>query len=173
MHLVAQPRWPRFDALVPGGETRSDSVHAGLTALHVAAHPDTILIHDGARPLVTAETVVCCINAARDHGAAIVAIPVTDTVKRVRDGLIIETPDRASLWAAQTPQAFRADLLEAAFAWADAAGHGPFTDEAGLVEAFGHAVHVVRGEVTNIKVTNREDMIVAEALLRARSAHDG
>jgi 2-C-methyl-D-erythritol 4-phosphate cytidylyltransferase len=173
MHLVAQPRWPRVDALVPGGEARSDSVHAGLIALGGAAHPETILIHDGARPLVTQDTVACCIEAARDYGAAIVAIPVTDTVKRVRDGIIIETPDRASLWAAQTPQAFRAELLEAAFAWANGAGHGPFTDEAGLVEAFGHPVHVVRGEVTNIKVTNREDLIVAEALLRARSALNG
>lgn len=170
--IVADARWPPIDAIVPGGDTRADSVHAGLAAM-ACTGDTTILIHDGARPLVIEETIQRCIEVARTHGAALAAIPVTDTIKRVRDGVVIDTPDRGALWAAQTPQGFRADLLQAAFAWAQESGRGPFTDEAGLIEAYSHPVHIVRGDVTNIKVTNREDMIVAEALLAARSAHHG
>ncbi len=171
--IVADAAWPRVAAIVPGGETRTDSVYAGLAALGQEADDATILIHDGARPLVAPEIIARCVEAARTHGAAIAATPVTDTIKRVRDGVIVETPDRSALWAAQTPQGFRAGLLRAAFAWARETGRGPFTDEAGLIEAYGHPVHVVPGDVTNIKVTNREDLIVAEALLAARGARHG
>jgi 2-C-methyl-D-erythritol 4-phosphate cytidylyltransferase len=169
----ARGMWPRVDAIVPGGASRADSVYAGLRASKSDGDGDVLLIHDGARPLVTVEAIGRCIAGARGSGAVIAAVPVTDTIKRVRDGAIVETPDRATLWAAQTPQGFRADLLGAAFAWSRQTGAGPFTDEAGLVEAYGHAVRVVQGDVTNIKVTNREDLIVAEALLAARSARDG
>jgi 2-C-methyl-D-erythritol 4-phosphate cytidylyltransferase len=171
--VVADAAWPRIDAIVPGGDTRAESVHAGLAALNGEMGSAAILIHDGARPLVSARTIRQCLEAADAYGAAIAAIPVTDTIKRVHEGIIIETPDRSALWAAQTPQGFRANLLHAAFAWARKTGQGPFTDEAGLIEAYGHPVHVVQGDVTNIKVTNREDMIVAEALLAARSTDDG
>jgi 2-C-methyl-D-erythritol 4-phosphate cytidylyltransferase len=169
---VADAQWPHIDAIVPGGDTRADSVHAGLAAM-ASTGDMTILIHDGARPLVSRETIQRCTEAVRAHGAALAAVPVTDTIKRVRDGVVIETPDRGALWAAQTPQGFRAELLQAAFAWARETGQSSFTDEAGLIEAYGHPVHIVHGDVTNIKVTNREDMIVAEALLAARSAHHG
>ena len=170
---IAGAAWPRVDAIVPGGETRAESVHAGLAALAGEAEDATILIHDGARPLVSPEIIRRCVDSARTHGAAIAAVPVTDTIKRVRDGIVVETPDRAALWAAQTPQAFRSGLLHAAFAWARETGRSPFTDEAGLIEAYGQPVHVVPGEVTNIKVTNREDLIVAEALLAARGGRHG
>jgi 2-C-methyl-D-erythritol 4-phosphate cytidylyltransferase len=171
--ITADARWPRLDAIVPGGETRADSVRAGLAALKPGGGDTLILIHDGARPLVSELTIRRCLEATRTHGAALAAIPVTDTIKRVRDGVIVETPDRNALWAAQTPQGFRADLLHAAFAWVRETNNGPFTDEAGLIEAYGHPVHIVPGAVTNIKVTNREDVIVAEALLADRSAHNG
>ena len=102
-------------------------------------------------------------------GAAITAVPVTDTIKRVLDEQIVETLDRSTLWAAQTPQAFRAELLQSAFAWGDSVPHAAFTDEAGMIEAFGHPVAVVRGDRSNIKITEPVDLAIAEALLAARS----
>lgn len=165
--------WPRLDALVPGGETRGDSVRAGLAALSARAETATVLIHDGARPLVTQAIIRACLAGVAAQGAVIAAVPVTDTIKRVRDGIIMESPERATLWAAQTPQGFDAALLHAAFAWAQQRGSGPYTDEAAMVEAYGHPVRIVRGDPTNIKVTSRTDLIVAAALLHARSRADG
>ncbi len=165
--------WPRIHALVAGGTTRSDSVFAGVAALTDRAEVATILIHDGARPLVTDAIIRATIAGATAHGAVIAAVPVTDTIKRVRDDVVIETPDRATLWAAQTPQGFGTYLLHAAFARARQTGSGPFTDESAMVEADGVSVRIVRGDPTNIKVTNRDDLMIAEALLRARSRTDG
>ena len=128
-----------------------------------------MVIHDGARPLVTTAMIRACIEAAWRDGAAILAVPVTDTIKRVHDGRIVETPDRAALWAAQTPQAFQWTLLHDAFAWSDTRGAPPTTDEASLIEAYGQPVCVVRGDRTNIKITEPDDLIVARALLRARA----
>lgn len=172
--IAAREAWPPVAAIVPGGETRQGSVRAGLRALTEDEAIDLIAVHDGARPLVTEEAVRRCVARARESGAAICAMPVTDTVKRVHEGWIVETVDRAALWAAQTPQVFHADVLRRAFAWADAASRPPFTDEAGLVEAFGRPVAIAEGDRSNIKVTERADLIVAAALLAAREeAADG
>lgn len=168
-HEIAEREaWPPLAAIVPGGETRQESVRAGFDALFSRRDIEIVALHDGARPLVTADAVRRCVAQARVSGAATCAMPVTDTIKRVTDGEIIETVDRTSLWAAQTPQSFRAEVLRRAFAWADTAALSPFTDEAGLVSAFGHPVVVVRGDRTNIKVTEPDDLIVATALLSAR-----
>jgi 2-C-methyl-D-erythritol 4-phosphate cytidylyltransferase len=166
--IQAEEAWPAHAEIVAGGAVRQESVRIGVAALGTRGGCDVVVIHDGARPLATTAMVRACSEAALRDGAAILAVPVTDTIKRVRDGRIVETPDRASLWAAQTPQAFRWQLLHDAFDWADAHVAAPTTDEAGLVEAYGHPVVVVRGDRTNIKITEPDDLIVADALLKAR-----
>lgn len=161
-------RWPPVTGIIGGGESRQASARAGFDAL-TGTHPvDIVTIHDGARPLVTSAVIHASIEVAAAVGAAIVAIPVTDTIKRVADQRVIETPDRSSLWAAQTPQTFRTELLQRALAWAETANLTPFTDEAGLVEAFGLPVAVVPGDRRNIKVTEPVDQIIAAALLAHR-----
>jgi 2-C-methyl-D-erythritol 4-phosphate cytidylyltransferase len=162
-------RWSHVAAIVAGGETRHDSVRAGFDALQNCSDVDIVLIHDGARSLIIAEIIRRCIDRAWADDAAIAAVPVTDTIKRVCDEQIVETLDRSTLWAAQTPQAFRTDILHAAFTWAESEPHAAFTDEAGLVEAYGRPVAIVRGDRSNIKVTEPADLVIAEALLAARS----
>jgi 2-C-methyl-D-erythritol 4-phosphate cytidylyltransferase len=153
----------RFSA---GGETRQDSVASGVRAL--SSSIDLVLIHDAARPLVTPDLIARAIASGRASGAAVAAVPVTDTIKRVdRSGAVRETLDRAELWAVQTPQVFRRDWLEAAFAKCAGSGR-TFTDEGGLIEWAGHTVRVFPGAVENLKLTTASDLIVADALLRAR-----
>jgi 2-C-methyl-D-erythritol 4-phosphate cytidylyltransferase len=148
-----------------GGAERQDSVRNGLSAVGAA---DLIAIHDAARPFVSPQVVEAAIAAAERHGAAIVAAPATDTVKRVHaDGWIESTPPRERIWLAQTPQVFRADLIRAAHA--DAAGsEATATDDAMLVERLGARVYVVPGNPENRKITTAEDLRWAEWLL-ARS----
>jgi 2-C-methyl-D-erythritol 4-phosphate cytidylyltransferase len=139
---------------VPGGATRSDSVR---NALDAAPEASVFVVHDAARPLVTADLVRRCIAALEGWDGVIAAIPVTDTVKEVEAGAVVRTPDRARLWAAQTPQVFRADALRRAA--------GEATDDASLVEAMGGRVRVLEGMRENLKVTSPLDARVAEMLL--------
>jgi 2-C-methyl-D-erythritol 4-phosphate cytidylyltransferase len=149
------------DHVVVGGATRSASVRAGLAAVPPGA--DVIVVHDAARPLATAPLWRAAIDAVRAGAdAALCAIPVTDTVKRVHDGRVVATLDRTELVAVQTPQAFRASALRAAHR-----GEADATDDGALVEAAGGRVVVVPGSVANIKLTHRHDVLVAEALLAA------
>jgi 2-C-methyl-D-erythritol 4-phosphate cytidylyltransferase len=149
--------------VVAGGERRRDSVAAGLAALDDC---EWIVVHDGARPFVTADLVVRGLANARETGAAIAALPTRDTIKRV-DGLdVVETLSRAELWAVQTPQIFRRDLLAAALASTTA----DVTDEATLVERIGGAVRVFEGSAANFKITTPDDMEIARAMLHARAA---
>lgn len=161
--------WPRTGSIVAGGATRQDSVRAGVDELRRLHEINVIAVHDGARPLVAVETIQRCIARAMADGAAIAAVPVTDTIKRARDGQIVETLDRSTLWAAQTPQAFRADILQAAFVWASSTPHATFTDEASLIEAFGHSVRIIQGERSNIKVTEPTDLTYVATFLAARN----
>ncbi len=143
-----------------GGTTRSASVRAGLACLPDDA--DVIAVHDAARPLASRalfDRVVAAVRAGAD--AAVPGLPVTDTVKRVRDNRVVETVPRDDLVVVQTPQAFRRAALEAAHA-----GDGVGTDDAALVEAAGGTVVVVEGESRNLKVTLADDLQLAEALLR-------
>ncbi len=147
--------WNALHAVVDGGAERADSVYAGLTALGAC---DLALIHDGARPLVTPALVRAGLDAARRHGAAIPALPVTDTIKRVDGaGRIVATPDRATLRAVQTPQVFRRDLLLAAY---DTVGpaRSASTDDAMLLERSGHPVYTYPGDPRNIKVSTPADL---------------
>lgn len=151
---------------VPGGEQRSHSVRAALAA---AGEGDAVLVHDAARPLVTAELVARCL-AALDGGwdAAIAAAPVTDTIKRAdAGGRVVETLDRSALWSIQTPQVFRRAALERALARPDAE-LAAATDDAMLVERDGGSVRIVAAPPENLKVTTALDLAVAELLLRAR-----
>jgi len=154
--------------VVAGGERRQDSVRLGIAA--APAEAAVIAVHDAARPLLSAETALAVVREAARSGAALAAVPVRDTLKRVAaDGTVRETVDREGLWHAQTPQAFRADVARAAHA--EAARRGLVaTDDAALVEALGlSGVRVVRGDPWNFKVTDPPDRDAAEALLvRAR-----
>jgi len=158
--------WHRPTRIVKGGSKRHDSVMAGVRA--VSGELDLVLIHDAARPLVTADLFESCARAARTLGAAIVAVPVSDTIKRVIDGEVVETIPRDELWSAQTPQGFRRDLLLDASRRA-ASRDVDFTDEASLLEHLGYTVKVVPGTPSNIKVTHTVDLDVADALLRRRN----
>lgn len=161
--FIAEWRFANVVAAVAGGDQRQDSVRAGLDAASDAA---IVAIHDAARPLVTPAIISRGIALARETGAALCAVPSRDTVKDVHGAtrIVRATPDRADLWLAQTPQVFDRALILDAHARATSTA----TDDAALVEAIGHAVHVYEGAWSNFKVTTPEDLIVAEALLRER-----
>jgi len=149
--------------LAEGGAQRSDSVRNGLEKLDPAL--DMVAIHDAARPCLAAAWIDRVFEAGTRTGAAILAIPVVGTLKRVGPGdVIAETVDRTGLWEAQTPQVFRRDVLVRAFA---SARVGQPTDEAQLVEAIGQPVTVVPGSPINLKITSREDLRLAEQALKA------
>jgi 2-C-methyl-D-erythritol 4-phosphate cytidylyltransferase len=152
---------------VVGGAERQDSVRAGLAALP----EDTTLVavHDAARALVRPESVSRVVAEARESGAALLAVPARDTLKRVREGSVVDTPPREECWLAQTPQVFRVELLREGLAKADAEGFVG-TDDAQLVERLGVAVRVVPGEPENLKITGPGDLAAAEAWLRQREA---
>ena len=153
--------------VVAGGRERQHSVANALAAVPQAAR--LILIHDGARPLIDAAAVAAAIAAAREHGAAGVAVPVKDTIKAVDAvGCIVATPDRSTLWAIQTPQVFAASLLRRAYAAAERDGVLA-TDDAALVERLGHEVKIVAGSYRNLKITTPEDLTVARALLESEA----
>ncbi len=155
--------------IVAGGDRRQDSVANAFD--HVGASSDLVLIHDAARPFVTAGLIDRTIDAAMTHGAAIAALQSRDTVKRVADGVIRETIPRQTVYLAQTPQGFRRDVLAAAVA----AGRSGVeaTDEAALAERAGHQVHVVDGDPGNVKITTAEDLEAARARMGAGRAKAG
>jgi 2-C-methyl-D-erythritol 4-phosphate cytidylyltransferase len=149
---------------VPGGARRQDSVRAGIAALPPDA--EWVAVHDAARPLVRPADVDRVVAEAKRGGAALLATPVRDTVKRVQEGRVVETPPRAELWAAQTPQVFRTAVLREALAKAEADGFTG-TDDAELVERLGVRVRVVEGDARNLKITRPEDLPLAEQWLGA------
>jgi len=154
--------------VVQGGAERQDSVAAGLARVDAAA--DLVIVHDAARPFVSLACLTACVEAAAAGGAAIVAVPAHDTVKRVdASGVIVDTPDRRTIWLAQTPQVFRFALLRRAY---EQAQHDGFvgTDDASLVERLGAPVRVVPGEPRNRKITTPDDLLWAESHLRAQAA---
>jgi 2-C-methyl-D-erythritol 4-phosphate cytidylyltransferase/2-C-methyl-D-erythritol 2,4-cyclodiphosphate synthase len=145
---------------VPGGAVRQDSVREGLLALRSHA-PELVLVHDAARPVIPPGTVPALLAALAQYPGAIPAAPVADTLKRVRDGTIVETVPREGLFRAQTPQAFRFDALLAAHL----AGVTGATDDAALLEALGQTVAIVAGSESNIKLTYKEDLARLEAVM--------
>ena len=164
--MVSAHHLTKVVQVVSGGAERQDSVANGLAAC-MAQADDIVVIHDGVRPFLSADTLSNAIEAATAYGAAVVGVPVKDTVKEVCEGTICSTPARERLWLAQTPQAFRAAVLHDAYEQA-ARTAVRATDDASLVELAGYKVHMVLGSYRNIKITTLEDLIVARALLRAK-----
>jgi len=149
--------------LVSGGARRQESVYRGLQQIDPACR--IVIIHDGVRPFVQHDQIAACINGAEEFGSCILGIPAYDTLKQVdKSGNIVNTRARDSIWLAQTPQAFRYDLIKKAHDRARLdCYHG--TDDASLVERLGATVKIIRGSRSNIKITNQEDIIIARALL--------
>ncbi len=154
--------------IVPGGKQRADSVRNALA--RVKADIDYVAVHDAARPLIVKPWIDRVFAAAEQSGAAILATPISSTIKRVDNGQIVETVPRDNLWPAQTPQVFRRQLLLDAYARWDGS---EATDEANLVERIGHPVTIVEGSPMNLKITTQEDFKMAEALLGALPQEKG
>jgi 2-C-methyl-D-erythritol 4-phosphate cytidylyltransferase len=160
--LAVTGRWTKLDRVIAGGKRRQDSVRNGLASIE--HRTDHVAIHDAARPLVRIADIERCVSAAAKSGAAILAVPVTDTLKRVADNRIVETVSRDNLWAAQTPQVFATALLEKAFRTAEE-NDLTVTDEASLFEAVGMDVVIVEGSPANFKITVPADLVLAEAMI--------
>lgn len=158
--LAIEKKWSKVMDVCTGGKRRQDSVAAGLA---LAGKCDWVIIHDGARPLLSQDLINRGLEHARETGAAIAAVPVTDTIKMAGDNLIvIETPPRSNLWSVQTPQIFRFDIIKEAYKRIK----GDVTDDASLVEQTGHKVKLYMGSYDNIKVTTPRDLKIAELLLK-------
>lgn len=151
--------------VVRGGESRAQSVY--LAALEAAPEAALLAVQDGDRPLVTPALIDAVIQKAARTAAAAPAVPVKDTIKTARDGVVTGTPDRSMLFAVQTPQVFDAQLLRAALQEGLEA-KAPLTDDCSAVERLGKQVYLVEGDYGNIKITTPEDMILAEAILTGR-----
>ncbi len=156
--LVAKQGWPKVNGVCVGGRRRQDSVLAGLGQLGQCGW---VVIHDGARPLVTGGLIEDGLKAATETGAAVAAVPVTDTIKVAGDDHFVqETLPRQYLWAVQTPQVFRFDIIVGAYRQAGQ----EVTDDAMLVEQSGYRVKLYMGSYDNIKITTPGDLVLAEAL---------
>ncbi|MBU4485275.1 2-C-methyl-D-erythritol 4-phosphate cytidylyltransferase [bacterium] len=154
---------PKVKKIVVGGAKRQDSVWAGIQAIDWEC--EYIAVHDGVRPLVLVENIEDVIKNAKATGAAILATPLKETIKRVNGLRIEETVDRSILWGAKTPQVFKKDLLIQGYEKAFADGFVG-TDDASLVERLGYEVSIVPGNDNNIKITTPEDLLIAEAILK-------
>ncbi|MFV2048475.1 2-C-methyl-D-erythritol 4-phosphate cytidylyltransferase [Metabacillus litoralis] len=162
--LIKKYRISKIKQLVSGGQERQYSVYNGLKAVEEG---DLVLVHDGARPFLTHESIEALLSKTILTGAATLAVPVKDTIKRAKDGVVVETVERSSLWSIQTPQAFHLPIILEAH---EKAVRENFlgTDDASLLERVDQAVSIVAGEYTNIKITTPEDLYIAEAILSKR-----
>lgn len=151
--------------IVRGGDTRTESVSKGLKA--VSPEADLVAVHDGARPFITPEVVDEAVKVAEIYHAAAPGVEVKDTIKIVKDGRVVDTPDRNSMFGIQTPQVFDVDLLRGALANAMEKGL-VITDDCMAVEAIGGEVRIVPGSYDNIKITTPEDLYTGKAILLAR-----
>jgi 2-C-methyl-D-erythritol 4-phosphate cytidylyltransferase len=152
----------KIKTIAGGGKERQDSVYNGLLQLDESC--GIVLIHDGARPFIDKKSILKCIKAASEYGAACLAVPVKDTVKIADgDGHVKGTPDRSSLWQAQTPQSFKYEIITEAYQKAMADGIMA-TDDSSLVEMIGVKAKIVPGSYYNIKITTQEDLVLAQAI---------
>lgn len=164
--IIAGYEIPKLRSVVTGAETRGESVRNGFDAIDPAS-ADIVAVHDGARPLVSCDEITRTVDTARRIGAACLVADVTDTIKETDDGYISRTIDRRTLRRALTPQAFRYDVLKQALAGLDPAELN--TDECYLVEKLSVKIALVEGSPQNIKITRPEDLILAEAIIKAYS----
>jgi 2-C-methyl-D-erythritol 4-phosphate cytidylyltransferase/2-C-methyl-D-erythritol 2,4-cyclodiphosphate synthase len=165
-NAVAEGGFSKVVAVVVGGERRQDSVKIGLDVLigSKTTRPEFVAIHDGARPFIDSQMLERGLGAAEKIGAAIAAVPVKDTIKIAPHRVVTETPDRSEMWAVQTPQLFRFDVLDAAHEIASE----DFTDDASMVEAVGGLVAIFDGSNDNIKITTPEDLELAGLIFDRR-----
>jgi 2-C-methyl-D-erythritol 4-phosphate cytidylyltransferase len=160
IELVKENGWSKVSDICPGSRRRQDSVAAGLDRLQGC---QWVVIHDGTRPFVTDDLISRGLEAAKETGAAAAAVPVTDTIKIAGDDMFVrETPARKHLWAVQTPQVFRHDIITSAHHQID----NEVTDDASLVEQLGYRVKLYMGAYDNIKITTPSDLDIAEVLLK-------
>ena len=165
LSVVGKFGFRKLVKVVPGGSTRADSVKRGLMSIR-AATADIVAVHDGVRPFVSVEEIDRTVESARETGAAILVGPVVDTIKEVNGNSIVRTLDRKQLRRALTPQCFRYDLLKRAFENIDV-NDPSITDESFLVEKLGERVAIVEGSAANIKITTKQDLLMAEAYLKS------
>ncbi len=158
--LAKENGWSKVTDIYPGGRRRQDSVAAGLGRLRDC---EWVVIHDGARPLVTEDLISRGLRAAAETGAAAAAVPVTDTIKMAVDDMFVrKTPPRRNLWVVQTPQVFRFDIISSAYRQIG----NKVTDDASLVEQLGYRVKLYMGAYDNIKITTPSDLALAKVLLK-------
>lgn len=155
----------KVTAVIAGGETRQESVNRGLGSLKKGTK--LAAIQDGARPLVTPQLIDRVVRAAHTYGAAAPGVPVKDTVKEVQGGIVLRTPDRSTLYAAQTPQVFDFDLIRGALTKAEKE-KAALTDDCSAVERMGMSVRMVEGDERNFKVTTRQDLLLARVMLEEK-----
>ncbi|MBQ4369677.1 MAG: 2-C-methyl-D-erythritol 4-phosphate cytidylyltransferase [Oscillospiraceae bacterium] len=159
----------KLSAVIKGGDTRLGSVYKGALAADKSAQ--FIAIHDGARPFLTQKLIRDTLEAAKKYSAALPALPLTDTIKRVEKDFAVATADRSSMMAAQTPQIFRAEMIKAALCSACEKGES-VTDDAAALELLGAACATVPGDRLNIKITTADDLVLAEAIAAYRDGKD-
>ena len=155
----------KVEKIIPGGKRRQDSVYQGILAIE--GDCDMVLIHDGARPLITTKLLEESIRLCQRYKAVATAVRITDTVKREEGGFVFRTIDRTFLWAAQTPQTFAYELILSAYRRAYEDGYGA-SDDSALVERIGQRIKIMEGSCENLKLTSPEDVPLVEAILRKR-----
>ncbi|MBC2696656.1 MAG: 2-C-methyl-D-erythritol 4-phosphate cytidylyltransferase [Desulfobacteraceae bacterium] len=164
-NILNQQNFQKKVSLVPGGVKRQDSVYNGLLAIDNIIDDSIVVIHDGVRPFIRSEQLTECITYATDYDACIFGIPAYDTLKKVNSsGFIEDTIERNTIWFAQTPQAFKYNLIRKAHENAICTGING-TDDAMLVEQLGIKVRVVMGSRCNVKITTKEDLLLARAMV--------
>ncbi|MER3446139.1 MAG: 2-C-methyl-D-erythritol 4-phosphate cytidylyltransferase [Candidatus Dadabacteria bacterium] len=161
--IVKKFQFKKIAGIIPGGEERQHSVKKGFSS--ISNETDIVIVHDGVRPFITVDLIEGSIKEALESGGAIVAVPVRDTVKESYEGYIKRTLPRESLWLAQTPQAFRYDILKRAYEMSEEDGFLG-TDESSLVERLGIRVKLIWGSQMNMKITTEEDLLMAELALK-------
>ena len=167
-NIVAANRFRKISKVFSGGADRQSSVIHGVMAVDETT--DIVVIHDGVRPFIDDVTIRTGIQVAAVFGASCIAVPVTETIKVVKDGIVTGTVDRSTLWAAQTPQIFKKEILFSAIEAAEKDGFKG-TDDASLAERIGAEVAIVPGSYDNIKITTAKDIEIAKGILQRRQTH--
>jgi len=165
-NIISRYNFQKIQKLIDGGDTRQSSVYNGLNSLE--KDTDIVVIHDGARPLIKEKFICQSIEVAQEFGSAVLAIPSKDTLKMIQDDMLVEkTLDREKIWRAQTPQTFKYNLVFSAYQKAFQEGIYA-TDDAAIVERYGHKVKLIMGSEENIKITTPFDILLAQDLLKGK-----
>lgn len=169
MKRLQETEFPCIEMVVPGGNSRTESVGNGVKALALLADPpakdDYVFIHDGARCMITSEILDNCCEGLKDNDVCVAGVAAKNTIKIVKNGIVESTPDRSTLYEVQTPQCFKYDVLRKSYEYADS-NNIEATDDTALAELLGYKVAIVEGSYSNIKITTPEDIVFAADILR-------